>query len=92
MNGNLNYASFLVNDDSKDISTSSKLQNAHSWLQRKAKSAFTKKMLYKRIPILRWLPNYSSQDAIGDLVAGITVGLTVIPQALAYGKFFPRLF
>lgn len=27
---------------------------------------------------------YSSQDAIGDIVAGITVGLTVIPQALAY--------
>lgn len=27
---------------------------------------------------------YSSDDAVGDLVAGITVGLTVIPQALAY--------
>ena len=27
---------------------------------------------------------YNSQDAVGDLVAGITVGLTVIPQALAY--------
>lgn len=28
--------------------------------------------------------SYSQQDAVGDLVAGITVGLTVIPQALAY--------
>lgn len=27
---------------------------------------------------------YSSEDFIGDMVAGITVGLTVIPQALAY--------
>lgn len=27
---------------------------------------------------------YNSTDAVGDLVAGITVGLTVIPQALAY--------
>lgn len=27
---------------------------------------------------------YSSEDAVGDLVAGVTVGLTVIPQALAY--------
>lgn len=27
---------------------------------------------------------YTSEDAVGDLVAGITVGLTVIPQALAY--------
>lgn len=28
--------------------------------------------------------SYNSQDAVGDLVAGITVGLTVIPQAIAY--------
>lgn len=27
---------------------------------------------------------YSTDDLVGDLVAGITVGLTVIPQALAY--------
>lgn len=31
-----------------------------------------------------YIKRYSSQDAIGDIVAGITVGLTVIPQALAY--------
>lgn len=45
---------------------------------------FRKKMIYKRIPILGWLPKYSGADAVGDLVAGVTVGLTVIPQALAY--------
>lgn len=33
---------------------------------------------------MKWLPKYNSDDAVGDLVAGITVGLTVIPQALAY--------
>lgn len=27
---------------------------------------------------------YTSADAAGDIVAGITVGLTIIPQALAY--------
>lgn len=27
---------------------------------------------------------YTSEDAAGDIVAGITVGLTIIPQALAY--------
>lgn len=34
--------------------------------------------------MLSWLPKYNMDDAVGDLVAGITVGLTVIPQALAY--------
>lgn len=45
---------------------------------------FRKKVFIKRLPILNWLPKYSADDAIGDLIAGVTVGLTVIPQALAY--------
>ena len=43
-------------------------------------------MLYKRLPVLNWLPKYNMEWAIGDFVAGITVGLTVIPQALAYSN------
>lgn len=45
-----------------------------------------KKMIYRRLPILTWLPKYSKEDAIGDLIAGLTVGLTVIPQGLAYSS------
>lgn len=37
-----------------------------------------------RVPILKWLPNYSTNDLVADLIAGITIGITVIPQALAY--------
>lgn len=37
-----------------------------------------------RVPVLQWLPKYTTQDFVADLVAGITVGITVIPQALAY--------
>lgn len=43
-------------------------------------------MLHRRMPILNWLPKYTTEDAMGDLVAGITVGLTVIPQSLAYSN------
>lgn len=56
------------------------------WMKNKARNACTKKMLYKRLPFLSWLPKYNGQDAVGDLVAGITVGLTVIPQSLAYSN------
>lgn len=47
----------------------------------------TRKVLYKRLPILQWLPKYTLNDhGIPDLVAGITVGLTVIPQAIAFAN------
>lgn len=47
----------------------------------------TRKVLHKRLPILQWLPKYTINDhGIPDLVAGITVGLTVIPQAIAFAN------
>ncbi|OQV12722.1 Sodium-independent sulfate anion transporter [Hypsibius exemplaris] len=37
-----------------------------------------------RVPVTYWLPKYSKQDFQGDMIAGLTVGLTVVPLALAY--------
>lgn len=36
------------------------------------------------LPILSWLPGYSKQDLQGDLSAGLTVGVMLIPQGMAY--------
>jgi SulP family sulfate permease len=38
----------------------------------------------KIIPILDWLPNYNFSLFKGDLIAGITVGIVLIPQGIAY--------
>ncbi|MDP4599564.1 MAG: solute carrier family 26 protein [Polaribacter sp.] len=38
----------------------------------------------KIIPILEWLPNYEKSFLKGDLIAGITVGIILIPQGIAY--------
>ena len=43
-----------------------------------------RRLLQNRVPVLKWLPLYRTNDALGDLVAGLTVGLTLIPQAIAY--------
>uniref|UniRef100_A0A8C6TTY7 Solute carrier family 26 member 11 n=1 Tax=Neogobius melanostomus TaxID=47308 RepID=A0A8C6TTY7_9GOBI len=36
------------------------------------------------LPILTWLPNYNLRWLQMDVLAGLTVGMTVVPQALAY--------
>ncbi|KAJ1527169.1 hypothetical protein ONE63_008700 [Megalurothrips usitatus] len=46
--------------------------------------AGARRVLRRRLPILRWLPAYGREDAVADLVAGFTLGLTLIPQSIAY--------
>lgn len=41
-------------------------------------------MLKRFIPILDWLPNYKRSQIGGDLSAGLTVGVMLIPQGMAY--------
>ncbi|KAL7028863.1 hypothetical protein ACKWTF_006023 [Chironomus riparius] len=43
---------------------------------------FVKRRLY----ILNWLPEYDRTKAIGDFISGVTIGLTMIPQSLAYAN------
>ncbi|KAM3960583.1 sodium-independent sulfate anion transporter [Aphomia sociella] len=38
----------------------------------------------RRVPITIWLPNYKLDYLFRDVIAGITVGLTSIPQGIAY--------
>ncbi|MCB0557710.1 MAG: solute carrier family 26 protein [Lewinellaceae bacterium] len=37
------------------------------------------------IPILDWLPKYKKSYLRGDLLAGLTVGVMLVPQGMAYG-------
>jgi len=42
------------------------------------------KSILQFIPILQWLPNYRKTNLSGDLSAGLTVGIMLIPQGMAY--------
>lgn len=41
--------------------------------------------LARKFPIISWLPKYETRFLLQDFIAGFTVGLTTIPQAIAYG-------
>ncbi|CAD0196510.1 unnamed protein product [Chrysodeixis includens] len=48
------------------------------------KKAFSMNLVRRRLPITNWLPKYRAEYITQDVVAGITVGLTAIPQGIAY--------
>ncbi|XP_063917419.1 sodium-independent sulfate anion transporter [Zophobas morio] len=53
----------------------------------KPKNKFSlKTQLFRRIRILQWLPKYTKSDIVADFIAGLTVGLTMMPQSIAYAN------
>lgn len=49
-------------------------------ISRKAAKACSVKGMKRRLPITEWLPNYQKSFFLQDFVAGLSVGLTAIPQ------------
>lgn len=76
----------VVDETSRRTRSLDIIKKTTPWIKTKLKKACTKKILYRRLPFLNWLPKYDTSWGFGDLVAGITVGLTVIPQSLAYSN------
>ncbi|KAE9378242.1 sulfate permease [Stipitochalara longipes BDJ] len=71
-----------------EIETDENLHRARSQTLKGARacpSASTEYLLDK-LPVIRWLPNYCYKWILRDVVAGITVGALLVPQALAYAK------
>ncbi|KFB36787.1 AGAP001531-PA-like protein [Anopheles sinensis] len=54
--------------------------NSESWIRRGLHFCSPT----RRLPILSWIRRYDGEDFISDLIAGITLGLTMIPQSIAY--------
>lgn len=45
--------------------------------------AKAKKRFRKNVPIVNWISEYNNEFAINDLISGITLGLTIIPESIA---------
>lgn len=42
--------------------------------------------LLDKLPIIQWLPHYHPSWLLNDFIAGLTIGVMLIPQGLAYAK------
>ncbi len=42
--------------------------------------------LLDKVPIVQWLPHYHPAWLLNDFIAGLTIGVMLIPQGLAYAK------
>lgn len=52
-------------------------------LSRKINRLCSGEGLHRKLPITEWLPKYRKSYILPDIVAGLTVALTVIPQGIA---------
>ncbi|GBP58186.1 Sodium-independent sulfate anion transporter [Eumeta japonica] len=48
------------------------------------RAARWRRVLERRLPVLSWARRYDRMTALADFVAGITLGLTLVPQSIAY--------
>ncbi|TRZ02703.1 hypothetical protein DNTS_022677 [Danionella cerebrum] len=70
----------VANKSDVKISTNEKLKDALRCTGPRFKSCF-----FSFIPLLAWLPKYPfRENAIGDLISGISVGIMHLPQGMAY--------
>ncbi|XP_045491483.1 sodium-independent sulfate anion transporter [Colias croceus] len=53
-------------------------------IKKSVRNVCTVKRAKKLLPITQWLPSYTTGTLVQDIIAGITVGLTAIPQGIAY--------
>lgn len=44
----------------------------------------SRQYLLDKVPIVGWLPHYNPRWLVNDVIAGLTLGLMLIPQALSY--------
>jgi solute carrier family 26 (sodium-independent sulfate anion transporter), member 11 len=52
---------------------------------RRAPSA-TATYILDKVPIVQWLPRYKYKWLVNDFIAGLTIGIMLVPQGLAYAK------
>jgi len=73
---------FMLSADD-DAHPDLQINNAGAGAQKKMR---WKAFVHRHLPIFKWAPTYAKQDWYGDVIAGLTAGMMVLPQGLAYAQ------
>lgn len=78
----------FISNLKEQVATDDTLRRTSKYGRRAAKALPTAapKYLLAKVPVVSWLPRYSPKWIINDVIAGVTMGVLLIPQALAYAK------
>ena len=88
LSNNMAKVKNVINDVKHDIRTDYNWNRAARLSKDGARALPSASLYYAldKFPIIGWLPRYDLRWIINDLIAGITVGLMLIPQSLSYAK------
>lgn len=73
---------------SEQVETDDTVRRAKKYTRSAAKALpkAVPKFLLAKVPVVSWLPRYDPRWILNDVIAGVTMGVLLIPQALAYAK------
>ncbi|KAJ3497111.1 hypothetical protein NLG97_g2154 [Lecanicillium saksenae] len=84
----MKFLSKLRSNIAESYRTDPNINRAKSWVDpvcRRLPSA-TAEYIAEKLPAAQWLPHYDYKWILHDFIAGITIGVMLIPQGLAYAK------
>jgi sodium-independent sulfate anion transporter 11 len=76
----------LAGQDPEIACPSKAADTVTSCIVRQVPDMCTKDFVHRRFPFTTWLPQYNFSAFIQDMLAGLTVALTLIPQSIAYAE------
>lgn len=73
----------MIDNDAESQKLQTNANETENSNQLKTKLSWRSEII-KRIHILTWIQTYDKSAAISDMIAGTTVGVTMIAQSIAY--------
>ncbi|KAM3533351.1 hypothetical protein MY4038_003358 [Beauveria bassiana] len=84
----MKFTSNLRNNIAESFRTDPSINRVKGWVEpvRRRLPSATAEYIAEKLPAAQWLPHYNYKWLLQDVIGGITIGVMLIPQGLAYAK------